>query len=61
VYGLGVEKRYVSKISKPLLDRIDLHVDLKDIHCNTPMSSRMAKEVCQLTSSGLTLLKINNA
>lgn len=96
VCGPGVVKRYVSKISGPLLDRIDLHVevtpvsydeltnterakldsrairervlqaraiqaerfkDLKDIHCNAQMSSRMVKEVCQLTPAGLTLLK----
>ncbi len=89
-------KRYVSKISGPLLDRIDLHVEvtpvsydelttteppkiasleirervlrarevqerrfqgLKDVYFNAQMSSRMVREVCQLTPAGLTLLK----
>ena len=89
-------KRYVSKISGPLLDRIDLHVevtpvsydelnnterakldssairervlkarevqaerfkDLKDVYCNAQMPSRMVREVCQLDSAGLVLLK----
>ena len=96
VCGPGVVKRYVSKISGPLLDRIDLHVevtpvsydeltnterakldssairervlkarevqaerfkDLKDVYCNAQMPSRMVREVCQLDSAGLVLLK----
>ncbi|MFN7833539.1 MAG: YifB family Mg chelatase-like AAA ATPase, partial [Bacteroidota bacterium] len=99
VCGAGVVKRYVSKISGPLLDRIDLHVevtpvkieeltsmsaperpklgseeirarvlqaravqaerfkDLKDVYCNAQMPGRMVREVCKLTTEGLTLLK----
>ena len=96
VCGPGVVKRYVSKIFGPLLDRIDLHVevtpvsydeltkterakldsleirkrvlsaraiqderfkDLKDVYSNAQMPGRMVREVCQLTPSGLTLLK----
>lgn len=96
VCGPGVVKRYVSKISGPLLDRIDLHVEVtpvkideltnlrraetgsadirervlkaraiqaerfkdeKEMHANAQMSSRMVREVCQLTPEGLTLLK----
>ena len=96
VCGPGVVKRYVSKISGPLLDRIDLHVevtpvsydeltnterakldsleirkrvlsaraiqderfkDLKDVYSNAQMPGRMVREVCQLTPSGLALLK----
>jgi magnesium chelatase family protein len=96
VCGPGVVKRYVSKISGPLLDRIDLHVEvtpvsydeltnteraklnsadirervlqarevqaarfrhLTGVHSNAQMPSRMVREVCQLDSSGLTLLK----
>ncbi len=96
VCGLGVVKRYVSKISGPLLDRIDLHVevtpvsydeltnieqsklnsaqirdrvlqaraiqderfkDLKDVYSNAQMPGRMVREVCQLSSAGLALLK----
>lgn len=96
ICGPGVVKRYVSKISGPLLDRIDLHVEVtpvsydelttterpklnsaeirarvlqaraiqaerfknvEDVFCNAQMPSRMIHEVCQLSSSGLTLLK----
>lgn len=96
VCGPGVVKRYLSKISGPLLDRIDLHVevnpvsydelssqekakldsaairervlaardiqaerfkDLKDVYCNAQMPSRMVREVCALTTEGVTLLK----
>ena len=96
VCGAGVVKRYVSKISGPLLDRIDLHVevtpvsydelssterpkvdsaeirkrvlaareiqaerfkDTKGVFCNAHMSSKMVREVCQLDSTGITLLK----
>ncbi|MCB0574993.1 MAG: YifB family Mg chelatase-like AAA ATPase [Saprospiraceae bacterium] len=96
VCGPGVVKRYVSKISGPLLDRIDLHVevtpvkieeltnaerpkltsadirervlqaralqaerfkDLNDVYANAQMPSRMVREVCQLSSDGLSLLK----
>ena len=98
ICGPGVVKRYLSKISGPLLDRIDLHVEvtpvkieeltnsgperpnftsvdirkrvllarevqaerfknLKEVYSNAQMPSRMVREVCQLTSEGLTLLK----
>lgn len=96
VCGPGVVKRYLNKISGPLLDRIDLHVEVtpvsydelssvqkptetsqdivervirarqiqveryKDqdgIYANAHMPSRMVREVCQLNSAGLTLLK----
>jgi len=96
VCGAGVVKRYLNKISGPLLDRIDLHVevtpvplemlanyeresetsediakrvvvarkiqeerfkDLKNIHSNAQMPSRMAREVCKLDQAGIVLLK----
>jgi magnesium chelatase family protein len=96
VCGPGVVKKYLSKISGPLLDRIDLHVEVtpvsydelssreyksepssvimdrvirareiqekrfadhKGIFCNAQMPSRMAREVCELTSAGENLLK----
>jgi magnesium chelatase family protein len=96
ICGPGVVKRYLSKISGPLLDRIDLHVevtpvsyeqlttserpklnstdirarvlqaravqaerfkDMPDVYCNAQMPSRMVHQVCQLTPTGLTLLK----
>lgn len=92
----GVVKRYLNKISGPLLDRIDLHVEVtpvsyeelsnyniesensesiaervvkarliqeerfktyKNIHGNAQMPSRMVREVCQLSTPGLALLK----
>lgn len=96
VCGPGVVKRYLNKISGPLLDRIDLHVevtpvsydelssthrpeetskdivervikareiqvnrykDIDGIYSNAQMPSRMVREVCQLSTAGLTLLK----
>ena len=96
VCGPGIVARYLNKISGPLLDRIDLHVevtpvsydelssnvkseedsqkivervirarevqairykDMKDINCNAQMPSRMVREVCELDSTGLALLK----
>ena len=96
VCGAGVVKRYLNKISGPLLDRIDLHVEvtpvplemlanydrpsetsediakrvivarkiqeerfknLKYIHSNAQMPSRMAREVCKLDQAGIVLLK----
>ena len=89
-------KRYLNKISEPLLDRIDLHVEvtpvplemlanyeresetsldiakrvitarkiqierfknLKFVHSNAQMPSRMAREVCKLGQPGIVLLK----
>jgi len=96
VCGAGVVKRYLNKISGPLLDRIDLHVEvtpvplemlanyeresetsddiakrvvvarniqierfknLKYVHSNAQMPSRMAREVCKLDQAGIILLK----
>lgn len=92
----NVVSRYLNKISGPLLDRIDLHVevtpvsfdeltnfdrpvetskditervikaremqaerfkDLKNIHCNAQMPSRMVREVCQINKAGQILIK----
>lgn len=89
-------QRYHNKISGPLLDRIDLHVevtpvsydelssferpsvqskdirervikarliqlerykDLKNVHCNAHMPSRMVREVCQIDHAGAMLVK----
>ena len=94
--GPGIVKRYLNKISGPLLDRIDLHVevtpvsyeelasheyvsesseditarvisareiqqkrfeDFDGIFCNAQMPSRMVRDVCGLSSAGVTLLK----
>ncbi len=96
VCGPGIVKKYLNKISGPLLDRIDLHVevtpvsydelskmnysgeqsqdiakrvvearkiqdtrfkDFSTIHSNAQMSSRMAREICSLSSEGQTMLK----
>ena len=96
VCGPGIVKKYLTKISGPLLDRIDLHVevtpvsydelsnyqyesepstsirervitarekqtarfkDVKGVHSNAQMPSRMVREVCVLSKPGLTLLK----
>ena len=92
----GVVKKYISKISGPLLDRIDLHVEVTpvsydelssferpressenirervikareiqmerfknhpEIYSNAQMPTQMAREVCQITTAGQTLLK----
>ena len=92
----GVVKKYISKISGPLLDRIDLHVEVTpvsydelssferpressenirervikareiqmerfknhpEIYSNAQMPAQMAREVCQITTAGQTLLK----
>lgn len=96
VCGPGIVKRYLNRISGPLLDRIDLHVevvpvnleeltnynpsteqsadiaarvvrardiqeerfkDVKGVYCNAQMPSRLVREVCKLTSEGMTILK----
>jgi magnesium chelatase family protein len=96
VCGFGVVKRYLSKISGPLLDRIDLHVEvtpvkleelaavsytsessetiakrvvrareiqetrfekIKGVYNNAQMASRTVREVCQIDTEGLELLK----
>ena len=92
----GIVKKYLNRISGPLLDRIDLHVevtpvsyeqltqyerpaetsahirerviaakaiqeerfkDIKGIHSNAQMPSRMVREVCRLNQAGNLLLK----
>ncbi len=94
--GPGIVKRYLNKISGPLLDRIDLHVEVtpvsyeelasheyksesseditkrvirareiqqkrfeeyEEVHCNAQMPSRMVRDVCSLSTAGVTLLK----
>ncbi|MEK7255327.1 MAG: YifB family Mg chelatase-like AAA ATPase [Bacteroidota bacterium] len=94
--GPSLVKRYLSKISGPLLDRIDLHVevtpvsyeelsafnvpsrpskeiaegvirardiqgerfkDFKGVYSNAQMPSRLVREVCQLNTAGIALLK----
>ena len=95
VCGPGVVQRYLSRISGPLLDRIDLHVEVvpvgfdemtarrtsesseeirnrvvaarqiqserfrdhDHIYCNAMMPSNMVKEICEVGSSGITLLR----
>jgi magnesium chelatase family protein len=96
VCGSGIVKRYLNKISGPLLDRIDLHVEVvpvkldelttynytsetsadiaarvvkareiqaerfnknKGIYSNAQMPSRMVRDVCRLSTEGVTLLK----
>ena len=96
VCGPGIVKKYLNKISGPLLDRIDLHVEVtpvsydelssyqynsetskdivervinareiqqarfkeaKGVFSNAQMSSRMAREVCELNQAGTMLLK----
>ncbi|MDO8365742.1 MAG: ATP-binding protein [Saprospiraceae bacterium] len=43
VCGPGVVKRYVSKISGPLLDRIDLHVEVTPVSYDELTSTERAK------------------
>lgn len=95
VCGPGIVQKYLNKISGPLLDRIDIHVEVvpvpfreltsirqsekstfirervtkarliqeerykesKNIHCNAQMSSKMLRQICQITEEGHTLLK----
>jgi magnesium chelatase family protein len=91
----GVVQKYLSKISGPLLDRIDLHVEVtpvafselsnkevgessndirerviiarkvqekrfeekKGVHCNSQISSKTLKEICEIDQLGKDLLK----
>lgn len=91
----GTVQRYLNRVSGPLLDRIDIHIEVTpvsfdelakrentaeksqsirervirarkiqntrfsatDIHCNAQMSSRMLKEVCDISDAGQELLK----
>ncbi len=95
VCGPGIVQKYLNKISGPLLDRIDIHVEVvpvpfrelsnmrlsekseairervtearqiqeerykesKGVHCNAQMSSKMLRQICQITEDGQTLLK----
>ncbi len=96
VCGAGVVKKYLSRISGPLLDRIDLHVEVTpvssdelmtysrsseqsslirdrvirarerqalrykeqtDLYCNAQISTSMARDICAIDQSGMTLLK----
>jgi magnesium chelatase family protein len=95
VCGPGIVQKYLNKISGPLLDRIDIHVEVvpvpfrelsslkpsekseairervirarqvqearyqdnKDIHCNAQMSSKLLRQICQISEEGHTLLK----
>lgn len=92
----GAVKKYLSRISGPLLDRIDLHVEVtpvsseelmeykrnsensscirdrvmaarmrqekryfenQNIYCNAQIPSSMAREICVINTSGMSLLK----
>lgn len=95
VCGPGIVQKYLNKISGPLLDRIDIHVEVvpvpfrelssqrqaepstmirdrvirareiqekrytdnRGIHCNAQMSTKMLRQICQITEEGHTLLK----
>jgi len=96
VCSVSARKRYLNKISGPLLDRIDLHVEVtpvsydelskneyssetsdvirkrvlkarniqkerfkntKSVFCNSQMSSRMARTICELDKESTNILK----
>lgn len=95
VCGPGIVQKYLNKISGPLLDRIDIHVevvpvpfrelssirtseksedirqrvinarkvqeerykDTKGVHCNAQITSKMLRQICQISEEGHTLLK----
>lgn len=95
VCGPGMVQKYLNKISGPLLDRIDIHVEVvpvpfrelsslrqsekstdirarvirarlvqeerykenKGIHCNAQISSKMLRQICQISEDGHNLLK----
>lgn len=95
VCGPGIVQKYLNKISGPLLDRIDIHVEVvpvpfkelsslrtseksevirqrvikarkvqeerynenKGVHCNAQISSKMLRQICQISDDGHTLLK----
>ncbi len=44
ICGSGVVQRYLSKISGPLLDRIDLHVEVTPVNFNELSSDRPAEK-----------------
>jgi len=91
----GIRQKYLNKISGPLLDRIDIHIevvpvpfdklsgkeslessksirervtkarniqqerfaDLKGVHCNAQMSTRLIRQYCALDTAGQQLIK----
>jgi magnesium chelatase family protein len=91
----GIRQKYMNKISGPLLDRIDIHIevvpvpfeklsgkeslensrtirervakartvqqerfgDLKGVHCNAQMSTRLIRQYCVLDAAGQQLIK----
>ncbi len=95
VCGPGIVQKYLNKISGPLLDRIDIHVEVvpvpfrelssmraseksenirhrvinarkvqeerfienKGVHCNAQITSKMLRQICQISEEGHTLLK----
>jgi magnesium chelatase family protein len=91
----GVVQKYLNKISGPLLDRIDIHIevvpvsfgklseyrqpensdairsrvvearkiqeqrfnDMREVHCNAQMSSKLLRKYCDLDAAGQSLIK----
>lgn len=91
----GIRQKYLNKISGPLLDRIDIHIevvpvpfdklsgkealessqtirervslarqvqldrfqDLKGVHCNAQMNTKLIRKYCQLDATGSQLIK----
>jgi magnesium chelatase family protein len=92
----GIVQRYLSKVSGPLLDRIDIHIEvspisfnelsdqrkgelssqvrsrviqtrqiqseryknLKNIHCNAQINTKLLREFCKIDKDGLSILKM---
>ena len=92
----GIVQRYLSKVSGPLLDRIDIHIEvspisfnelsdqrkgelssqvksrviqtrqiqseryknLKNIHCNAQINTKLLREFCKIDKDGLAILKM---
>jgi magnesium chelatase family protein len=92
----GIVQRYLSKVSGPLLDRIDIHIEvspisfnelsdqrkgelssqvrsrviqtrqiqseryknLKNIHCNAQINTKLLREYCKIDKDGLAILKM---
>ena len=92
----GIVQRYLSKVSGPLLDRIDIHIEvspisfnelsdqrkgelssqvrnrviqtrqiqseryknLKNIHCNAQINTKLLREYCKIDKDGLSILKL---